>query len=343
MRGCQRRQVAELPHHGVMQRLGAAREDDQAGHRRSRRHSRRRGAALAVPGHEDPRRVDGRVTAQQPDRGDGLRHVLIGQREVRVSGDQVRVGAGHLLEPQHGDARGGQSPGEVLERLVPPDCLVLVIRPRAGQQDHAGDRYLAGAARDAQRSRYGQRPVADRDVMLGERVRVRVRRRVPGGDRCGGAGRQQLDADDPGSLVSPAFLACLAFLADQADGHGRGRALERHRDLHQHGARAGGLRERRAQRGQLAVFRHLRVPGRPQCIRRRQRAELRQEPVAYAGELSAPGHLDDGQRRVRECHTSLLVSTTAAANRTAAGQAIRTSSDSHGESSAPGGCAATSA
>ncbi|MGO9159173.1 MAG: hypothetical protein ACLP7J_00435 [Streptosporangiaceae bacterium] len=113
----------------------------------------RAAAAEAVPGDEDAGRVGGRMPAQQADGGGRLRHVLVGQREGPAGGDAFSVRAGDLLEPQDGDPGAGQAPGQVLERLVPPDGLVAVLRAGAGQQHHRG-RWPALAGQ-AQRSGNG--------------------------------------------------------------------------------------------------------------------------------------------------------------------------------------------
>jgi hypothetical protein len=71
--------------------------------------------------------------------------------------------------------------------------------------------------------------------------------------------------------------------------------LEGHRDLHgDHGA-IGLIAGRGADRGQLAAFRQLGLPGGPQPVGGDHRAQPRGEQLANLVELPGPGELDHGQ------------------------------------------------
>ena len=271
--------MAGLPQHGPVQRLGPAREDDQPGHRWiCRGDPRGDRAAEAVPQDEDAVGV----VREQLHGGQRVRHVLVVQREAPRVPQLRRMRVGDLVEAQHGHAARRQSPGDVLQRLVAPDRLVAVERTRPRQQHDA----RPATVRQAERAGHGQRPRAERDLLLFERAGIGVAGRLPRGDRRGRLRWRELQAAQQPVRAGRRH-------------HREAAALAGDRDLDDDRARTGGLGQRRADRGDRPLATELGLPGRGQRIRDDQRPQLRREPFGDLGEAPGLRQLEHVQGRLR--------------------------------------------
>src|SRR6185312_15889129 len=97
----------------------------------------------AVAQDEDALAVDGGMALENGDRCGGVRQVLVAEREPTGVPDLGGVRMSDLVKPQHGHPTAGQPPGDVLERLVAPDRLVAVKRPRSGEEHQTGPRAVS--------------------------------------------------------------------------------------------------------------------------------------------------------------------------------------------------------
>ena len=106
--------MAHLPDDYPVERLRAAREEDQRGDRRLGGRDARGDRAAetvteqkhTVPGH-------GRVLPEELDRRDRVRQVLVGEGEIVSVLQLVCVCVGDLVEPNRRDAAAGQPPRDV--------------------------------------------------------------------------------------------------------------------------------------------------------------------------------------------------------------------------------------
>ncbi len=206
--------------------------------------------------HEDPRGVHRRPAPEQLDGRDRVVDVLVFEREAGILGDHTAVDVRDLVEAQYGDAPVGEPPREVLERLVPPDRLVAVSRPRTGEQHHGGVR--SRPAWQGEGARHRERSGADRHVLLVEGPGVGVRRWHPRLDRLGGTGGRELEPGQPAGVVD-------------RDDHRQLALLERHGDLDHDRPRPGRLAHRRADGGDRALPAELGRPGELERLGRHQR------------------------------------------------------------------------
>jgi len=166
-----------------------------------------------------------------------------------------------------------------LSGFVPPDRFVAVHWSRTAEQQHCWSR--PGVVGKAQRAGDGQRPGAQGDVMVVERCSVGVGRWLPRSRRFGGAGRGELEGDQPARCV---------HRHDQ----GQLSAFARQEDLFYDcpGARPGGFTDWGAHRADRAAGGESGLPAHLQRVDRDQCAQLGREHVAEVCEPAGLRQVD---------------------------------------------------